>query len=281
LKLPEDQIILLFQSVRELLINSSKHAGTGEATVRMEQRDGLLKIDVRDEGAGFDLAAAASAGTPSGGISSEFGLFSIRERMRALGGSFDIQSAPGKGTTVTLTLPLGAVRGKGLGVRGDETKEQEEVRDNRLGVSSEYPSLFIPHPSRVRVLLVDDHIMVRQGLRSVLDAYADIELVGEAGNGEEAVKMVEQLRPAVVVMDINMPKMDGIEATREIKTRYPDLIVIGLSVNADRENQDRMQEAGAALLLTKEAAVEELHEVIMRHVGGARELYSNHSYLPR
>ena len=103
LKLPEDQVILLFQSVRELLINSSKHARTGEATVRMEQRDGLLRMDVRDEGAGFDLAAA---GTPSGGISSKFGLFSIRERMRALGGSFEIESALGKGTTATLVLPL-------------------------------------------------------------------------------------------------------------------------------------------------------------------------------
>ena len=89
--------------MRELLINSSKHARTGEATVRMEQRDGLLRMDVRDEGAGFDLAAA---GTPSGGISSKFGLFSIRERMRALGGSFEIESALGKGTTATLVLPL-------------------------------------------------------------------------------------------------------------------------------------------------------------------------------
>jgi len=109
LKLPEDQVILLFQFVRELLINSAKHAGTGEATVRMEQRDGLLRIEVRDEGAGFDLAAAAAARTPTEGISSKLGLFSIRERMGALGGSFDIKSAPGQGTTATLTLPV-AVR---------------------------------------------------------------------------------------------------------------------------------------------------------------------------
>lgn len=107
LTLPEDQAVLLFQSVRELLINSSNYAGTGEATVTLEQREGQLRIQVRDEGVGFDLTAATpAAGAPTGGVSSKFGLFSIRERMIALGGSFDIQSAPGKGATATLTLPL-------------------------------------------------------------------------------------------------------------------------------------------------------------------------------
>jgi signal transduction histidine kinase len=99
--------VLLFQSVRELLINSSNYAGTGEATVTLEQREGQLRIQVRDEGVGFDLTAATpAAGVPTAGVSSKFGLFSIRERMMALGGSFDIQSAPGKGATATLTLPL-------------------------------------------------------------------------------------------------------------------------------------------------------------------------------
>jgi signal transduction histidine kinase len=107
LSLPEDQAVLLFQSVRELLINSSKYAGTGAATVTLECRDDLVRIQVRDEGAGFDVAAAAAAaGAQTGGLSSKFGLFSIRERMQALGGSFDIQSDPGNGTTATLTLPL-------------------------------------------------------------------------------------------------------------------------------------------------------------------------------
>ena len=104
--LPEDQAVLLFQSVRELLINTSKYAGTGEATVTLEYHDDHLSIQVRDQGPGFDVAAAAGAGASAGGASSRFGLFSIRERMTALGGSFDIQSAPGEGVIATLTLPL-------------------------------------------------------------------------------------------------------------------------------------------------------------------------------
>ena len=107
LTLPEDQAVLLFQSARELLINASKYAGTGAATVTLECHSDRLQIPVRDEGAGFDVTAAAAAvGTASGGTSSKFGLFSIRERMTALGGSFDIESAPGQGTVATLTLPL-------------------------------------------------------------------------------------------------------------------------------------------------------------------------------
>jgi signal transduction histidine kinase len=105
-RLPEDQAVLLFQSVRELLINCYKYAGTSRATVLLEQREGQLRIEVRDEGVGFDPIAATPAEVPAGGGSSKFGLFSIRERMTALGGSFDMRSAPGQGTTATLILPV-------------------------------------------------------------------------------------------------------------------------------------------------------------------------------
>ena len=114
----------------------------------------------------------------------------------------------------------------------------------------------------VCVLLVDDHAMVRQGLRTMLESYADVLVVGEAGNGEEALASVERLRPTVVVMDINMPRLNGIEATARLKSRYPDLIVIGLSVNAEEENQKAMKRAGASRLVAKDAAVEQLYAAI-------------------
>lgn len=104
--LPENQVVFLFQCVRELLINSSKHAGTGQASVTMERRDGVLTIEVRDEGVGFDPATVNGRETSSEETSSKFGLFSIGERMLAIGGTVNIQSSPGKGTTATLILPL-------------------------------------------------------------------------------------------------------------------------------------------------------------------------------
>ncbi|HKW85679.1 MAG TPA: response regulator, partial [Nitrospiraceae bacterium] len=258
--LPEDQAVLLFQSVRELLINSSKYAGTGQATVALERRDGQLQIVVRDEGAGFEPhAAAVPAETAHGGLSSKFGLFSIRERMKALGGTFEIESALGRGTTATLMLPL-AVTGRVGGVGREQPASYEEQLST--AVQSDYPSQGV----RTRVLLVDDHAMVRQGLRSVLECYEDVEVVGEAWNGEEAVRSVDRLRPAIVIMDINMPKMNGIEATAEIKARHPDITVIGLSVNGGRENQQAMRNAGATLLLTKEVAVEQLYGAIQERM---------------
>src|SRR5262249_56690031 len=193
---------------------------------------------------------------PATGLAAKFGLFSIHERMKALGGSFTIESALGQGTTARLTLPL---RGSSQAVKAVSPSH----------VSPEVPGThtasLLPDggtKEQICVLLVDDHAMVRQGLRSMLESYADVLVVGEAGNGEEAVASVERLRPTVVVMDINMPRLNGIEATARLKSRYPDLIVIGLSVNAEEENQKAMQRAGASRLVAKDAAVEQLYAAI-------------------
>lgn len=90
--------------------------------------------------------------------------------------------------------------------------------------------------SKVRVLLVDDHLMVRQTLRSILQPHPNIEVVGEAGDGDEAVVSVGTLQPDVVVMDMNMQKMDGITAARLIKTQYPHVLVLGFSADAKDYN---------------------------------------------
>jgi DNA-binding NarL/FixJ family response regulator len=99
---------------------------------------------------------------------------------------------------------------------------------------------------------------VRQALARLLHAEADLEVVGEAGTGTGAVALVRQLAPDVVVMDIRMPTLDGIAATRLIHATCPTLRVIGLSMVADAEQAKAMQEAGAAVYLTKSAPVEEL-----------------------
>jgi PAS domain S-box-containing protein len=246
--LPEDQRLLLLQSVRELLINSWKHAGTGQASVTMACDSGMLRFAVKDCGKGFQLAADD---TPPE-WSSKFGLFSIRERMAALGGSFNIESAPGAGTTCTLELPL---VGSFVAPANSPLSAADPVVNEKVAL--------VPNGT-VRVLLVDDHAMVRQGLRNVLTGYPDVEIVAEAGDGEEAIHATEKFRPSVVVMDINMPKVDGIEATRRIKARYPDITVLGLSVNANAENQHAMILAGATSLITKEAAVDQLYSAIQQ-----------------
>jgi DNA-binding NarL/FixJ family response regulator len=122
----------------------------------------------------------------------------------------------------------------------------------------------MPKSPAVRVLLVDDHIMLRESLRVALHGYPSMEVVGEAGNGEEALSKVHTLRPDVVVMDVNMPRMDGIAATREIKRRYPGVAVLGLSVDTWGSYEEAMQEAGAVELFPKERAVRELYAAIQK-----------------
>ena len=118
----------------------------------------------------------------------------------------------------------------------------------------------------IRVLLVDDVESVRQTLRSILATYPNFEIVGEACNGEEALESVQLLKPSVVVMDINMPRLDGIKATTLIKRVYPHIVVVGLSVYANDDTRKAMTAAGATTVLSKEAAVEQLRDEIIESV---------------
>ena len=124
----------------------------------------------------------------------------------------------------------------------------------------------------IRVLLVDDHAMVRQGLRSVLDEYPNIEVVGEAADGDDAIRMVTKLQPSVVIMDINLPKLDGISATRFIKTNHPEIAVIGLSLILHSYSEHAMLEAGAFEVLDKEKTAHELYSAIQRAIAAIQPI---------
>jgi DNA-binding NarL/FixJ family response regulator len=113
-----------------------------------------------------------------------------------------------------------------------------------------------------RVLVVDESVLVRQGLRAILECSSDLSVIGEAENGIEAVSMAAHIRPDVIVMDVNMPGMNGIEATKHIKAAQPAILVIGFSVNDDPHVQAAMREAGADAFLTKGAASTHLCDAI-------------------
>ena len=117
----------------------------------------------------------------------------------------------------------------------------------------------------MKVLLVDDHAMVRQGLRSILDSYTDLTVVGEAANGQDAVIMARSLQPDVVVMDVNLPLIDGVEATRLLRREHSSMAIIGISVRNDPQVKLAMTEAGAADFLPKESAAGQLYDIILRH----------------
>lgn len=127
----------------------------------------------------------------------------------------------------------------------------------------------------LRIMLVDDHMVVREGLKSILNAHPDMEVVGEASDGREAPAMVEELRPDVVVMDVSMPEMNGAEATMLIKNRNPQVRVVALTIHEDKGYLRQLLEAGASAYVLKIAAGEELVVAIRKAAAGGTYLDSS------
>lgn len=116
----------------------------------------------------------------------------------------------------------------------------------------------------IRVLVVDDHKIVREGLTSILSEQEDIEVIGQAENGREAVELAARLMPHLVIMDVSMPVMNGDEATRQIKTLNPDTRIIALSMFEDSEMIQKMYQAGAETYVLKTSPSELLFAAIRR-----------------
>jgi two-component system response regulator NreC len=126
---------------------------------------------------------------------------------------------------------------------------------------------------KIRLLLVDDHQVVRSGLRMLLASESDVEIVGEAGTAREAIEAVRLLQPTVVLMDIGLPDLSGIEATREIKRTNPEIAVLALTIHEDEEYFFKMLEVGAGGYVPKRAAPEELLTAIRAAAAGEVYLY--------
>ncbi len=125
---------------------------------------------------------------------------------------------------------------------------------------------------KIRVLVVDDHTVVRQGICSLLNLAPDIEVVGEAANGEKSIELVRKLRPDVVLMDVAMPVMGGLEATRRITRSFPHTKILVLTQYDDREYVFPIIEGGASGFISKTAASSDL-------LSGIRSVYAGHSFL--
>lgn len=250
---PLDEAIkmLLFESARELLLNVVKHAHAESASV-MLQRHGSerIQIIVSDNGSGFDTGRLKGAGENEEG----FGLFSIRERIELIGGHMEVSSSPGFGSRFVLTVPVFEARD--IEAVGPSTAVRQAI--DRKAVHR----TLMQRGEPIRVLLADDHKVLREGLARVLSQEPDIEILGEAADGEEAVEKATKLLPDVVLMDMSMPKIDGIEATRAIARKTPGIHVIGLSMFDDEERAQAMLEAGAVKYLTKSGASAELVNAI-------------------
>lgn len=242
--------LFLFRAVQELLFNAVKHAKVDQVRVALtesDRSDHHVVVTVSDQGCGFKLEEFRK-GTKKPG----FGLLSITERADYIGGRFEINTAPGEGSLFVLTVPLDAM---------DPYSPASQIPLARM---DSHVNISVPPPeaSSTRVLFVDDHRVMRQGLIKLVIGQPGIQVIGEAENGAQAVEQTRHLRPDMIIMDISMPEMDGIEAARRIKAELPEVRIIGLTMHDNNELREAMLQAGAEVTLSKTTSATELVKAI-------------------
>src|SRR5262245_13446752 len=259
----KDVRTLLFESTRELLFNVVKHAKVDRVTLdlALDTRDQLC-ITVMDEGVGFDpeeLDDRLKAGAVG------WGLFSIQERVTLLGGRFDIDSTPGQGTRFSLVAPRDPAR--------NLANAPAPVPVPAFGATSVGGTSQISR-EKLRILIVDDHPAVREVFSDVLQQYPALSVVGVASDGVEAIAQAHALRPDVILMDISMPRLDGVEATRRISTELPFIHILGLSLQPRTEARHAIEQAGAAGFFVKGTDTQRLIDYLL---GEQQHRTSEHS----
>jgi signal transduction histidine kinase len=228
----------LYQAALEILFNVVKHSGTQEAVLELRVQGNDLLMSVSDQGKGFEWSRISSKPAFEKG----YGLLNIQERCSLLGGGMEVCSELGQGTRVSISFPVAQVQ-----------VEEGSYRVKPLVRSPGQP---------VRVVVVDDHEILREGFVSVLSIEPDIEVVGGASDGKTALKIVSELEPDVVMMDVFMRGIDGIETTRQIRKDFKDVKIVGLTAALDSHIEEQMRKAGAEAVLSKSATVKEILDTI-------------------
>ena len=237
---------------QEALSNVRRHSNAKTATVRLTYGASDMRILVSDDGVGFEPFQGERALLPTEG---GFGLIGMRERAWLAGGDMEIRSATGLGTEIDARIPY-------------RVSPEERPIANRTSADA---GLTQAGASRdIRVLIVDDHEMVRRGIRGVLEQSEGLVVVGEAADGEEAIEQIQAVAPDVVLLDIQMPKLDGVETLKRLRELGVLTPVILLSVYTKDEYIFEGLRAGARGYLLKDIAGDELVSAIQRvHEGGS------------
>ena len=235
--------VFVFRAVQELLFNVVKHAGVKSAQIAFSATEKDIAVTVSDDGQGFAPTILDTAVVKSG-----LGLLSLRERASYIGGHLFIESAPGQGSRITLMIPLALASVDG---------PQPPIGEYPPSIASD--SL---HAGEIWVLIVDDHKIMRQGLVKLMSRSPGIRVVGQADSVREAMTLVSQYKPDLIIIDVSRSDMYGIEATRLLKAELPDARVIGLSMFEDEKLARAMREAGAEGLVSKTASSDSLLKAI-------------------
>ena len=250
-RLPADAETTLFRVVQESLTNVHRYSGSLSAKIKVSNNSGEVRLEIIDYGHGSKTGAARARldGTAPLGV----GIPGMRERLHQLGGGLTVDFAT-NGTRVTATLPIKSAA---------ETEAEES--GSRTSLNSRIHSA---EDARRRILIADDHELMRRGLRGLLESHDEWAVCGEAVEGTEAVRKSTELKPDLVIMDVNLPGLSGIEAALQIRQEREAAKILFFTVHDSEEIIREIVEAGALGYVAKSRASQDLVEAVRNVLSG-------------
>lgn len=251
-RLSADAEVAIFRVLQETLTNVHRYSESPKASVRMETTPEEISLEIRDFGVGMKSSRPGGIGPVDRlGV----GIQGMTERMRQLGGKLEITSSPNRGTIVAATLPIA----NQVALPTQPTAQLSSSPDLALELAG-----TVANTLRKRILIADDHEMLRRGVRNTLQAEPDLEICGEAVDGQDAVRKVKSLSPDLVILDINMPVLNGLVALRQILRSRPDTKVLVFSVHDSDQTVQEVYAAGAHGFLSKGKDAQDLLRVVRK-----------------
>jgi signal transduction histidine kinase/CheY-like chemotaxis protein len=251
-RLAPDAEVALFRVIQESLANVHRYSGSPTAYVRARSDAEEVRLEVGDFGRGMgresknaDRASSAALGV---------GIQGMRERVRQLSGTLEIGSRTGNGTVVTAILPISTCR-VAESVESDDSKfgEVKMAAESRVEGAGGW---------RKRILIADDHDVLRRGIRTMLESDPELEVCGEAVDGKDALEKTLAQAPDLIILDINMPIMNGIDVLRQIVRHRPQTKILAFSVHDSKQMVEEILSAGAHSYVSKGTGGQHLvHEV--------------------
>jgi two-component system NarL family sensor kinase len=247
-RLPADVETTLFRVIQESLTNVHRYAETRTAFIHVARVGDEVELKIADQGKGIRaeiLKSSRRAVAPIG-----VGIQGMKERMRQLSGRLEVTSRPNQGTLITATLPIREPRAESSG--------SDTTHDDRQGDTA----------VRSRILIADDHEVLRRGIRTMIESEKNWEVCGEAIDGQEVVDKSVTLSPDLIILDINMPVLNGVAAVRQILRSCPKTRILVFSVHESKQTVREVLSAGAHGYLSKAKAGRELVQVVKLLLAG-------------
>jgi PAS domain S-box-containing protein len=248
----------LFRVLQESLTNVHRYSGSPDAQIRISIDAGKIRLQVADQGRG--VSAGAQRHPVEGLASLGVGIPGMRERLRQLGGQLEIDFG-GNGTTVVATLPITTRL-----IEPAESKQTDSV--TLLDQSRESVDVQTDPQTRSRILIADDHELMRRGLRTLIESHDEWVVCGEAIEGSEAVQKARELKPDLIIMDINMPTLTGLDAARQIRRENQSTKVIFFSVYDTAQMVLEVLNVGGQGYVPKSRAGSDLLDAVRIVLGG-------------